>query len=86
MPGVGYSHQFQVEKDVYRPMADAALKSFYYIRASTSLPFSYAGLWSWPISHPDKLVYVHPSEASPERPDGTAIASSKGWYDAGFSE
>lgn len=33
--------------------------------------------------HPDNHVLIHPSAASPDRPAGTIVSSSKGWYDAG---
>jgi endoglucanase len=82
IPAIGYSHSFQIKPQVHEPLA-AALKSYYYQRASTPLPATYAGVWNRPAGHPDNHVLVHPSAASAQRPAGTPIASPRGWYDAG---
>ena len=83
VPGVGASYSFQIKRRVHRAVARAALKGFYYQRASTALPPPYAGAWSRPAGHPDTLVQVHPSAATAQRPAGTVLASPRGWYDAG---
>ncbi len=83
VPGVGSSYEFEIKTGVFQGVAQAAIKGFYYQRASTSLGPVYAGRWARPAGHPDTNVRVHPSAASPGRPAGTVLASPKGWYDAG---
>lgn len=60
--------------DVYK----AAIKWFYYQRASMALESSYAGQWSRAAGHTNSTVELHNSTGA----SGT-IQSSKGWYDAG---
>jgi endoglucanase len=81
--GVGGSHPFSIAQNVHRPVAEAALKAYYYQRMSTPLTEEYAGKWARPMGHPDENVRVHPAAASEVRPEGTEIAAPKGWYDAG---
>ena len=83
VPGSGVSYPFQVRARVHEGVAIAALKSYYYQRASTALPAQYAGQWSRPAGHPDNKVLVHPSAATAARPTGTVISAPRGWYDAG---
>ena len=64
-------------------LADAALTGFYHQRTGMDLDPAIAGQWARKAGHPDTLVYVHASAASPSRPEGTVISSPKGWYDAG---
>lgn len=61
----------------------AALKYFYYNRASIEISSNLGGDFARPFGHPDDVVYVHPSAASTGRPAGTVISGTKGWYDAG---
>ncbi|MGI4761635.1 MAG: glycoside hydrolase family 9 protein [Janthinobacterium lividum] len=82
-PGLGSSFPFQIKPRVHAGVARAALKGFYYQRASTALPPAYAGAWSRPAGHPDTQVLVHASAATAQRPAGTRLASPRGWYDAG---
>ncbi|MDX1908853.1 MAG: glycoside hydrolase family 9 protein [Bacteroidia bacterium] len=81
--GVGVSYPFEIRASVHRDIAAAALKGFYYQRASTPLLPADAGIWAREAGHPDDQVQVHASAASPARPAGTLIASPRGWYDAG---
>ncbi|MDR1555600.1 MAG: glycoside hydrolase family 9 protein [Tannerellaceae bacterium] len=83
VPAIGRSHPFVVSDKLLEDIALAGLKAFYYQRASTPVEAAYAGQWSRPAGHPDSLVVIHPSAASPTRPAGTLISSPKGWYDAG---
>jgi endoglucanase len=83
VPGVGSSYPFQIKPRVHQGLAQAALKAFYYQRASTALPPAYAGAWSRPAGHPDAQVLVHASAASAQRPAGFVVAGPRGWYDAG---
>lgn len=77
------SDPFTVAQDGYRALGDAALKAFYFNRSALALTPEYAGAWARPAGHPDDKVLVHASAASTARPQGTVIASPKGWYDAG---
>lgn len=81
--GVGRSHPFDIQPRVHLSVANAALKGYYFQRASSALPEAYAGIWSREAGHPDDAVLVHPSAASSGRPAGTVISSPRGWYDAG---
>ena len=81
--GVGHSFPFEIQDEVFTPVAEAALKSYYFQRISTGLPEEYAGKWSRKSGHPDLSVEIHPSAASSERPAGTTIKAPGGWYDAG---
>nr|WP_201986674.1 glycoside hydrolase family 9 protein [Hymenobacter rubidus] len=83
VPGTGFSYPFQIRARVHEAVASAALKSYYYQRASTELPARYAGRWSRAAGHPDTRVLVHPSAATTERPAQTVLAAPRGWYDAG---
>lgn len=83
VPGVGYSYPFEIKENVHKDAADAALKSFYYQRASYELAEEFAGKWKRPLGHPDNKAYIHASAASSSRPEGTELNASKGWYDAG---
>jgi endoglucanase len=83
VPGLGYSHTFEIRSRVHEDLARAALKAFYFQRASTALESRYAGPWSRLAGHPDTRVLVHTSAATRERPAGTTISSPGGWYDAG---
>ena len=74
---------FAVKSNALRELEQAAIKAFYYQRTAMPIKEPYAGVWSRPAGHPDNVVYVHPSAASPGRPAGTVISSPGGWYDAG---
>jgi endoglucanase len=83
VPGAGTSYPFQIKPRVHEAVAQATLKGFYYQRASTALPPTYAGAWSRSAGHPDTHVLVHASAATAQRPSGTVLAGPRGWYDAG---
>ncbi|HEX8507506.1 MAG TPA: glycoside hydrolase family 9 protein [Hymenobacter sp.] len=83
VPGLGKSYPFRIGANAHAAVAGAALKSYYYQRASTALPARYAGRWSRPAGHPDTRVLVHASAATAQRPAGTVVSSPRGWYDAG---
>ncbi len=83
VPGLPHSLPFTVERGVMGPVAAAALKGYFYQRASMPLESIYAGVWGRGAGHPDRVVFVHPSAATKERPAGTVISSPGGWYDAG---
>lgn len=77
------SHAFTIDNSVYSEAHDAALKAYYYNRASIALEPQFAGQWARAAGHPDTQVAVIASAATPERPQGTIISAPKGWYDAG---
>jgi endoglucanase len=81
--GLPPSDVFLVSTDAYGGLADAALKGFYFIRASTALDAKHAGRYARAAGHPDTAIEVHASAASASRPAGTVISSPGGWYDAG---
>lgn len=83
IPGLGASYPFSIKPYVHQSLATAAMKAFYFQRASTALSAAHAGRWQRPAGHPDNQVWVHASAASPERPTNTIIAAPRGWYDAG---
>jgi len=77
------SPRIRIAPDAYAALNAASLKAFYFNRASIALEPRHAGRWARPAGHPDTDVLVHASAASDKRPEGTHIASPKGWYDAG---
>jgi endoglucanase len=79
----GSSYPFQIQEEVHRELSAAAIKAFYFNRASTALEEEYAGKWARPAGHPDDHAYIHRSAATKDRPEGTVISSPGGWYDAG---
>ena len=68
---------------ILRDVGRAAVKAFYYQRASMPLDARYAGRWSRAAGHPDTAVLIHQSAADSKRPAGSAVSSPGGWYDAG---
>ena len=83
IPKVGKSYPFSIGENVYRDVAIASLKGYYYQRSSIPLLAKYAGKWARPAGHPDTKVLIHPSAATKERHTGTEISTPGGWYDAG---
>lgn len=81
--GTGKSAPFRIGSGVHREVAEAAVKGFYYQRASLELPEKYAGKWARPAGHPDDKVLIHASAVSDNRPENAVISSPRGWYDAG---
>ena len=88
VPGVGTSYPFIVTTSVHNDLMRGLIRAFYYQRASTSLPATYAGKWSRNAGHGDTRVIIHASAASDTtlpgaRRAGETYPSPKGWYDAG---
>jgi endoglucanase len=81
--GNGCSAPFVIADDPYAALGKAVLKAYYFLRCSEPLLPAYAGKWARAAGHPDTLVYIHPSAASPQRPIGKRISAPGGWYDAG---
>ncbi len=76
--GIGHSYVFEVGDDANKQAAVSTIKGYYFQRASMPLEEKYAGKWHRSAGHPDDVVYIHPSAATKERPEGTVI-SSPGW-------
>jgi endoglucanase len=81
--GIGHSYVFEISDDANKQAAISTLKGYYYQRASMPLEEKYAGKWHRSAGHPDNVVYIHPSAATKQRPEGTIISTRGGWYDAG---
>ena len=81
--GVDDQPTFSIAANAYDALNAAAIKAYYYNRASTALLAANAGVYARAAGHPDTLVKVHASAATPSRPEGTIISAPKGWYDAG---
>lgn len=80
---IGRSHPFLIKKDMLSDLATASIKAFYFQRSATPIEEVYAGKWNRPAAHMDTTILIHSSAASDNRPEGSLISSSKGWYDAG---
>lgn len=83
VPDAGYSYPFTINGDIHQKVAAAAIKGFYYQRASIPLLEKYAGKWHRPAGHMGNDVLIHPSAATDKRPAGSVISVPRGWYDAG---
>ncbi len=83
IPGTGRSYTFEIKPFVHNEVTRGLIKGYYFQRMSTDLPEKYAGKWNRKAGHPDNIVLIHPSAASPGRPEGSVISCPKGWYDAG---
>ncbi|WP_290761456.1 glycoside hydrolase family 9 protein [Fibrobacter sp. UBA4297] len=68
----------KIADKTFEDIAKAALKWYYYQRASMPLEETYAGQWKRDAGHTNATVTLHNSTGA----SGT-IESSKGWYDAG---
>lgn len=77
------SPAFVIGADAYRALDAGAIHAYTLQRAGIALDARVAGPYARALGHPDDKVLVHASAASPKRPEGTVIASAKGWYDAG---
>lgn len=74
------SGTFKVDAHIYQDLSRAALKTFYFQRASTALPEEFAGKWKRPAGHPDDQVKFHPATG---KSADIMAQSTHGWYDAG---
>ena len=81
--GIQNPASFKVSVTAYDELNAAAIKAFYFNRASTELLETHAGVYKRAAGHADNLVYVHNTAATPQFPVGSTISAPKGWYDAG---
>ncbi len=79
IPEKGDSYPFQLSADLYGEVLTAAMKTYYFQRASMPLEEKYAGKYARAMGHPDDSCAYHPSSGKTEG----RRASPKGWYDAG---
>lgn len=73
------SYPFKIKKEMYRGALKAAIKSYYYQRASMTIEEQYGGIYKREAGHPDDQCFYHPSTG---RTEGSRN-SPGGWYDAG---
>ncbi len=73
------SPPFQIKEGLYQEALQAAIKSYYFQRASMPIEEQYGGKYNRAAGHPDDRCLFHPSSGYSE---GT-MNSSGGWYDAG---
>ncbi|QJR81321.1 cellulase [Alteromonas pelagimontana] len=75
-----FSPPFYIGSSLLEDAHDAAIKAYYFNRASTALDPAFASVWQRKAGHPDTNVIPLNAEA---RISQKAFSSSKGWYDAG---
>ncbi|MBC7388726.1 MAG: glycoside hydrolase family 9 protein [Opitutaceae bacterium] len=61
VPEIGKSYTFKIDGNVNDLSAKAALKAFYYQRASIDIPVNFGGKWARKGGHPDNGVIIHNS-------------------------
>lgn len=81
--GLPRSPRIHIAADAYAALNAAAIKAYYFNRASTALLPEHAGAYARAAGHPDTEVRVHASAAGPTRAESSLISAPKGWYDAG---
>ncbi|WP_124980427.1 glycoside hydrolase family 9 protein [Nonlabens xiamenensis] len=74
---------FTVAEQPYLALSEAALKYYYFNRASTAITTTHGGQYARPFGLPDTQVRIHSSAADGSRQTGDIISSPGGWYDAG---
>ncbi|MCA0932520.1 glycoside hydrolase family 9 protein [Lutimonas saemankumensis] len=73
------SYPFKIKKGLYGSALKAAIKSYYFQRASMPIAEEYGGIYQRAEGHLDDKCLYHPSSG---RTEGT-LNSPGGWYDAG---
>jgi endoglucanase len=81
VPYKSESHPFTISDRVFRDVANASMRTYYFQRASVPLIRKHADKWARPAGHPDTAATFHPSSGRWEG-EG-ALRSPGGWYDAG---
>ena len=74
-------HPITIGDKALEEAGKAAIKFFYFQRASTALEEEYAGIYARAAGHPDTAVKYHPSTGKTDTE--ATFSSPKGWYDAG---
>ncbi|MGI9533017.1 glycoside hydrolase family 9 protein [Lutimonas sp.] len=79
LDGKTSSYSFEIKDDIYEDALKAAIKSYYFQRASMAIDEAHGGIYKRAAGHPDDACLYHPSSG---KSDGT-LNSPGGWYDAG---
>ena len=79
----GIQQKIKILKTPYDSLSEAVFKYYYFNRVSIDLEEKYAGKWKRTAGLLDDKVKIHSSAATKNRPEGTIISGSKGWFDAG---
>ena len=77
------SHVFDIAEKPLLDVHNAAAKAFYFNRSAMAVTQAQGGDFARAAGHLDVSVVVHRSAATKQRPAGTVLSASKGWYDAG---
>ncbi len=64
VPKAGTSYPFEIKTEIHKNVAIAAIRGYYYQRASVALPEKFAGKWARAEGHPDDKILIHPSAVS----------------------
>ena len=78
--GYMQSYPFEIKTELYGEALRAAIKSYYFQRASMAIEAPYGGRYNRAAGHLDTQNKFHPSS---DEPESEFLAASKGWYDAG---
>ena len=73
------SFPFKIGENLYKPVLRAAIKSYYFQRASMPIEERYGGTYQREAGHPDDKCIYHPSSGK----SNGILSSPGGWYDAG---
>ena len=74
------SYPFEIKTELYGEALKAAIKSYYFQRASMAIEAPYGGTYQRAAGHMDDKNKFHPSSGEPA---SAFLSSPKGWYDAG---
>lgn len=69
IPDVGKSYPFKIDKFLHNTAAKAAIKAFYYQRASVEIPANYGGKWARKGGHADNVIIIHNSAQTISKKD-----------------
>ena len=73
------SYPFEIKSKVYNEALNAAIKSYYFQRASMAIEEEFGGVYKREAGHPDNNCTFHPSSGHSKG----SLNSPGGWYDAG---
>ncbi len=73
------SYPFEIKEDLYQDPLNAAIKSYYFQRASMPIEETYGGIHHRKAGHADTACSFHPSTGHKTG----KLNTSGGWYDAG---
>ncbi|RXP46609.1 cellulase [Lutibacter sp. HS1-25] len=73
------SFPFEIKSKVYNEALSAAIKSYYFQRASMPIEEKFGGIYKREAGHPDDNCVFHPSSGH----STGSLNSPGGWYDAG---